>query len=123
MNKIFLLVLSLASIIKVSAQDSTVVNPQSDNVPQVVDTLPITDPNTLIEETKEENRKKNKVAMPVNLANRSKDHLLIQFGYNGWGAAPDSINTNGFPRTFNMYFLFDFPFKTNPHLSVAIGAG
>ena len=36
---------------------------------------------------------------------------------------PDSINTRGLSRSFNMYFMFDFPFKTNPHLSVAIGAG
>ena len=36
---------------------------------------------------------------------------------------PDSINTKGFPRTFNAYFLFDFPFKSNPQISVAIGAG
>ena len=36
---------------------------------------------------------------------------------------PDSINTKGFSRTFNMYLMFDFPFKTNPQFSVALGAG
>jgi hypothetical protein len=57
------------------------------------------------------------------LASRANDHLLIQFGYTGWSKIPDSINTKGFPRTFNAYFLFDFPFKSNPKISVAIGAG
>jgi hypothetical protein len=54
---------------------------------------------------------------------RSGDHFMIQFGYLGWSGAPDSINTSGFPRTGNVYFLFDFPFKTSPQWSAAIGAG
>jgi hypothetical protein len=54
---------------------------------------------------------------------RSNDHLMLQFGYTGWAGAPDSINTNGFPRTFNGYLMFDFPFKTNPHWSVGVGVG
>ena len=57
------------------------------------------------------------------IVSRANDHLLIQFGYTGWANIPDSINTKGFPRTFNAYFLFDFPFKSNPKISVAIGAG
>lgn len=59
----------------------------------------------------------------VNLASRANDHLLLQFGYTSWANIPDSINTKGFPRSFNAYFLFDFPFKSNPKISVAIGAG
>ena len=59
----------------------------------------------------------------VSLANRPKDHLMFQFGYLNWTNSPDSINAQGFPRTFNVYFLMDFPFKTDPRLSVAIGAG
>lgn len=59
----------------------------------------------------------------VDLSDRPKDHLLIQFGYHNWAKTPDSINTTGFSNSFNIYFLFDFPFKTNPRLSVAIGAG
>jgi len=58
-----------------------------------------------------------------NLVNRANDHLLLQFGYTSWAGIPDSINTNGFPRSFNAYFLFDFPFKSNPKISVAIGVG
>lgn len=54
---------------------------------------------------------------------RSNDHFLLQVGYTTWQGAPDSIKTGGLPRTFNAYFMLDYPFKTNPHWSVAIGAG
>jgi len=57
------------------------------------------------------------------LSNRSGDHLLIQLGYAGWNGTPDSINTGGLPRSFNAYFMFDFPFKNNPRISAAIGLG
>jgi len=57
------------------------------------------------------------------LDRRANDHLLLQFGYTSWSNIPDSINTKGFPRSFNAYFLFDFPFKSNPQISIAIGAG
>lgn len=59
----------------------------------------------------------------VNLGNRAADHFMISFGYLGWAGRPDTINTKGFSRTFNAALLFDFPFKTNPHLSAAIGLG
>jgi hypothetical protein len=55
--------------------------------------------------------------------NRANDHFMIQVGYNGWASKPDTISTKGIPRTFNMYFMFDFPFKTSPRFSVGIGAG
>lgn len=54
---------------------------------------------------------------------RANDHFMVQLGYTQWTGAPDSLRFGGVPRTFNMYFLFDFPFKTNPKLSTAIGAG
>jgi len=59
----------------------------------------------------------------VDLSKRAGDHLLIQFGYMNWTKAPDSINISGFHRQFNMYFFFDFPFKTNPRISAALGLG
>ena len=59
----------------------------------------------------------------ANINNRSKDHLLIQVGYAGWAQKPDTVMTKGLSRAFNVYFMFDFPFKTNPSLSVGIGAG
>ena len=60
---------------------------------------------------------------PINLAGRANDHFLLQFAYTNWAGKPDSIETDGFSKSFNAYFMFDFPFKTNPHLSIGIGAG
>src|SRR5215831_715750 len=59
----------------------------------------------------------------ANLVSRANDHLLLQFGYTSWAGRPDSIKTKGFPISFNAYFMFDFPFKSNPQISVGIGAG
>ncbi len=59
----------------------------------------------------------------VKIAERGSDHLLIQYGYTGWSGAPDSINTSGFSRHLNIYFMFDKPFKTSPKMSVAYGVG
>lgn len=61
----------------------------------------------------------------VNLSNRANDHFLVQFGYTNWAGAPDSITNRqgGFSKSFNVYFMFDFPFKTNPKLSMAFGPG
>ncbi len=124
MKKIPVLLLALGAFTVVSAQDSTVIDPLTDTVPQVIDTLPITDPNVLMEETEEENKQKRKLDInQLKLANRSKDHLLIQVGFDGWSQIPDSINTGGLPRSFNMYFMFDFPFKTDPRFSVGAGLG
>lgn len=64
-----------------------------------------------------------KTILKANNLPRSADHFLLQFGYTHWAGAPDSIKTGGFPRTFNAYLMMDFPFKTNPHWSVAVGAG
>ncbi len=72
--------------------------------------------------TRKENPARPIGVKPVNMP-RSSDHFLLQLGYTIWQGKPDSINTSGIPRTFNAYFLFDFPFKTNPHWSVAIGPG
>ena len=57
------------------------------------------------------------------MSNRPNDHFLFQFGYTNWAGTPDTINTSGFSKSFNVYFMFDFPFKTNPKISVAFGAG
>lgn len=58
-----------------------------------------------------------------NLDLSSKDHLVIQYGVNSWMQKPDSLNTGGFSRSFNMHFMFDFPFKNNPKFSVGLGVG
>jgi hypothetical protein len=67
--------------------------------------------------------KNKKAGQKLDLSKRPSDHLLIQFGYHGWAKTPDSVRTTGFSNTFNIYLLFDFPFKSNPNLSVAVGAG
>lgn len=59
----------------------------------------------------------------IDLSKRPADHFMIQYGIAGFSGGPDSIKTKGFSRSFNMHFMFDFPFKTNPKLSVGIGPG
>ena len=71
----------------------------------------------------EEPAKKKKDWSKVKLTGRANDHFMIQFGYTGWAGKPDSINTSGFPRSFNMYVMLDMPFKTDPRFSIAIGPG
>ena len=53
----------------------------------------------------------------------SNDHFLIQLGHLSWTGQPDSIKTKGFSRSINFYLMLNFPFKTNPHWSVALGPG
>ncbi len=79
--------------------------------------------NFLVAQTEIETTSKKKDWSNVKLTGRAADHFMIQFGYNGWGGTPDSIRNGGFNRTFNMYFLFDFPFGSDPRFSAAIGAG
>lgn len=101
MKKLFTLSLAMALFVSLAAQD--------------------TDTTTITTTTKPQKQKKD--WSKVSLSNRPNDHFLMQLGYNGWASKPDTINTKGLPRSFNVYFMFDFPFKTNPRLSIAIGAG
>lgn len=57
------------------------------------------------------------------MANRANDHFLIQLGYTGWAGIPDTINKSGLSKSINAYFMLDYPFKTNPKLSIGFGAG
>lgn len=59
----------------------------------------------------------------LDLSNRANDHFMIQFGGDGWLNRPDSIQTSGFSRHFNFYFMLDKPFKSNQHFSMGIGVG
>ena len=59
----------------------------------------------------------------LDLTGRPSDHLLFSFGLDTWTGKPDSVKTSGFSRHFNMYFMYDFPMKKNPHYSVAVGIG
>ncbi|MFI5187479.1 MAG: outer membrane beta-barrel protein [Chitinophagales bacterium] len=60
---------------------------------------------------------------PSNLAGRANDHFLLQVGVTNWAGKTDSMHTKGLSRSFNMYFMFDLRFKSNPHLSAGIGVG
>jgi hypothetical protein len=64
-----------------------------------------------------------KAPLKLDLSNRPADHIIIQYGYDSWTNRPDSVRTGGFSRHFNIYFMFDKPFKSNPHMSVAFGVG
>ena len=59
----------------------------------------------------------------IDLSTRPADHFMLQYGADIWTGRPDSVRTNGFSRHFNFYFMFDKPFKTNPHYSLGIGIG
>ncbi len=72
------------------------------------------DAGTVIEKTKKQ---------LLDLSSRPSDHLLIQYGADSWTNRPDSVRTGGFSRHFNIYFMFDKPFKTNQKLSLAYGVG
>jgi Outer membrane protein beta-barrel domain len=59
----------------------------------------------------------------VDLTKRAADHFMIQFGYDNWLGVPDSINIKGFNHSEGFYFMYDFPFKTDPRFSVGAGIG
>src|SRR5882757_2152387 len=59
----------------------------------------------------------------ISLGRRANDHFMFQLGYDAWAQKPDSIHTSGFSRSANFYFMFDFPFKTDPRLSIGAGLG
>lgn len=59
----------------------------------------------------------------VSLGRRANDHFMFQLGYDNWAQKPDSIHIQGFNRSANFYFMFDFPFKTDPRFSVGAGLG
>lgn len=106
MKKLLALFLVFSLAVSAMAQDSTTVAPHPKK------------------EKKEKREKKPKKDWSkVSMSNRANDHFLIQFGYNGWTQTTDSMNTRGLPHSFNMYFMFDLPFKTDPRFSVGIGAG
>ena len=73
-----------------------------------------------VEKVRQEAKAKKQTA---NLSARPKDHFILLLGYNIWTQSSDSIQNNGFHRSASVYFMFDFPFKTNPQWSIGIGGG
>lgn len=57
------------------------------------------------------------------LSKRAADHFMFQLGYDNWAGKPDSANIKGFNHSLNFYFMMDFPFKTDPRLSMGVGLG
>ncbi len=56
---------------------------------------------------------------------RPGDHLMVQFTYDSWGGAPDSIKNrmSGLSRGAGISFMLDKPFKSDPRWSIAVGLG
>ena len=79
--------------------------------------------NVVIGQTGQTEEKKKKDWTKVDLGKRAADHLMFQIGMYNWASKPYSIKTKGVGRTANLYIMFDFPFKTNPRISVALGPG
>lgn len=59
----------------------------------------------------------------LNLNNRANDHFMIQLSVDNWANKTDTMQLKGVSRGFNMYLMYDMPFKTNPQFSVAGGVG
>jgi len=108
MKKLITLSLALAFVFPLFAQDSTI--------------TPTPAPAPAAPAGPAPTSKKNEWTKALS-QRHGNDHFLLQIGYNGWSGIPDTIDTKGIPRSFNMYFMFDFPFKTSPQFSVGIGAG
>lgn len=96
MKKLFILALAITSALSAWSQDSTGISAA---------------------------KKKKKSWSNISLSNRANDHLMVQIGYNGWLQKTDTLKTKGIPRTFNVYFMYDFPFKSDPRFSVGAGVG
>ena len=79
--------------------------------------------NFLLAQTETDTLSQQKSRNSSQLSGRAADHFMLQIGYNGWAGSPDTLRTGGLSRTFNVYFMFDFPFKSDPRFSAAIGAG
>ncbi len=61
-------------------------------------------------------------APPSEITKPSRDFVMLQFTYEGWSKAPDSVKTGGIGRGFNAYLCYDFPIQKS-HFSFAAGIG
>jgi hypothetical protein len=106
MKHFFVFILAFCTITAAFAQkkDTTIVQPAAP-VP-----VPVEQP-------------KRKDWSKIDLSHRANDHFMVQMAYDGWAGKPDTLSTTGISRSFNFYFMLDFPFKTDPRLSVGAGLG
>lgn len=126
MKKISALLIVFLSFVMAHAQDSATVTGGKDNIPASSDTsqpktLPIITPDQSLENSAPAPSPAKK--LPIDITSKAKDHLLIQLGYENWSNKSDSVRMKGISRSFAMYFMYDFPFKTNPKLSIGVGLG
>jgi hypothetical protein len=106
MNKLFLTIVCVI-ILQAGKSQTTSPAPSLDTTVAVVPQIPA-----------------KKTQTKFDLSNRSNDHLMVQYGLDGWsGVVPDSVKPSGFSRHFNAYIMLDKPFKTNPRFSVGLGVG
>jgi hypothetical protein len=78
---------------------------------------------TLVQQPETTVQPKKKDWSKLDLSHRAADHFMVQIGYDGWAGKPDTLSSTGISRSFNLYFMLDFPFKTDPRLSVGVGLG
>lgn len=71
---------------------------------------------------KDKTEKVNRYA-GLDLSKRVIDHLIIQWGSAYSAGASDSTDTKGLSTQFNIAFMIDKPFKSDPHYSLGIGLG
>lgn len=66
-----------------------------------------------------------KITSKRNLSEHPADHFIFQLSSDRWLQAPDSIGDKrrGNSRGVNIYVMFDKPFPSNHHFSIAFGAG
>ncbi|TXH23318.1 MAG: hypothetical protein E6Q95_00440 [Chitinophagaceae bacterium] len=64
-----------------------------------------------------------KAKKKFDLSNKASDHIMVQFGVTNWSGKPDSVRTSGFSKSFNVYGMYAFPFKSSPQFSAALGLG
>lgn len=89
-----------------------------DSVPTMVDVALQDNARQRARQERENNRPK------LDLSKRANDHLMIQLGYLGWsGAQGLEQPASKFNREVNVSFMYDIPFKSNPNMSVGLGAG
>src|SRR6185437_9486100 len=67
--------------------------------------------------------KKGRDWSKVDLSKRAADHFMFELGYDNWANPPDSADIKGFNHSFNFYFMYDFPFKSDARLSLGAGIG
>lgn len=65
----------------------------------------------------------SKAQSTTSVMKHSRDFLMLQLSYDSWMGAPDSIQTGGLSRGFNVAFMYDFPLKPGSKLSIAPGLG